>query len=73
MLYEVITPDHTPTHQDETFTFKDSARQKRIVYEYWGFWDIDNTGIVKPFVCAWIGNVIIRMEANPFPDQKLPS
>lgn len=56
----------------QTFEFMDKARRKFIVYEYWGFRDIDGSGIVKPFVAAWVGNVKIRMEHNPFPDQKLP-
>lgn len=57
---------------NQTFEFKDKARRKFIVYEYWGFRDIDGTGIVKPFIAAWVGNVKIRMEENPFPDGKLP-
>jgi hypothetical protein len=56
----------------QTFEFMDKARRKFIVYEYWGFRDIDGSGVVKPFVAAWVGNVKIRMEENPFPDQKVP-
>lgn len=56
----------------QTFEFKDKARRKFIVYEYWGFRDIDGSGIVKPFVASWVGNVKIRMEENPFPDKQLP-
>lgn len=56
----------------QTFEFTDKARRKFMVYEYWGFRDIDGSGIVKPFVAAWVGNVKIRMEENPFPDQKVP-
>lgn len=54
------------------FTFNDKARKKLVVYEYWGYWDIDNTGIIKPIVASWVGDVLIRMEENPFPDKKLP-
>ena len=43
-----------------------------MVHEYWGFWDIDGTGIVKPFVAAWVGNTLIRLEENPYPDKALP-
>lgn len=57
---------------NQTFEFKDKARRKFIVYEYWGFRDIDGSGIVKPFVAAWVGQIKIRMEENPFPDKKLP-
>jgi len=64
-------PDHA-TDDSTNFTFADKPRQKLVVHEYWGFWDIDGTGIVKPIVAAWVGNTMIRMEENPFPDKKLP-
>jgi len=54
------------------FTFNDIPRKKLIVREYWGFFDIDNDGEVEPILAAWIGDVKIRMEKNPFPDKKLP-
>ena len=54
------------------FNFNDKPRKKFVVYEYWGYWDIDGTGLVKPFVAAWVGDTLIRMEENPFPDKKLP-
>lgn len=54
------------------FNFKDKPREKFYAYEYWGFWDINNDGIIKPIVVTWVGNTIIRMEENPFPDRKLP-
>ncbi|MFR7882255.1 MAG: hypothetical protein ACLU5J_12890 [Christensenellales bacterium] len=25
-----------------------------------------------PFVATWVGDTLIRMELNPFPDEKLP-
>jgi hypothetical protein len=52
--------------------FDDDARKKFTVYEYWGFRDIDGTGLVKPIVSAWAGDTIIRMEENPYPDKELP-
>lgn len=59
--------------EDETlFEFEDTARKKMVVYEYWGNYDIDGDGIVEPIVCAWIGDVIIRLETNPYPDNKPP-
>lgn len=67
------TPDHVATSPDtQNFNFADEARKKFVVYEYWGFRDLDNSGLVRPFVAAWVGDTLIRMEANPFPDQKLP-
>lgn len=56
----------------QEFQFKDAARKKVVVYEYWGFYDIEGNGTLTPIVCTWVGSTIIRMEKNPFPDQKLP-
>lgn len=65
-------PDHATSEGSLSFNFSDNARKKFVVYEYWGFWDIDGNGTVKPVVVAWVGNVIIRMEENPFPDRAIP-
>jgi hypothetical protein len=65
-------PDHHSSDGSKTFNFSDEPRKKFVVYEYWGFWDIDGSGIVKPFVAAWVGNTMIRLEENPFPDKKIP-
>lgn len=65
-------PDHASSDGSKTFNFSDEPRKKFVVYEYWGYWDIDGTGIVKPFVAAWVGNTMIRLEENPFPDKKIP-
>jgi hypothetical protein len=64
-------PDHA-TSTPETFAFRDAMRKKVVAYEYWGLYDIENNGVLVPIVATWIGDVIIRMEKNPFPDQKLP-
>lgn len=66
------TPDHASTEGSKTFAFNDKARKKVTVYEYWGYWDIHDTGKAQPFVCAWVDNVLIRMAENPFPDKKIP-
>ena len=69
------SPLSEPDRAEDTtgsFTFKDDARKKLVVYEYWGFRDIDGSGLVSPIVAAWVGNTIIRMENNPYPDQELP-
>ena len=65
-------PDYAVDAKDRTFNFADEARTKMVVYEYWGFRDIDGSGEVQPFVATWVGDVLIRMEKNPFPDEKLP-
>ena len=65
-------PDHEVNTDDTSFTFKDKARKKVIAREYWGFWDINDTGEVEPFIATWIGDTIIRLEENPYPDKKIP-
>lgn len=64
-------PDHeTTTPQD--FNLRDPARKKVVAYEYWGYYNINGDDELVPFVATWIGDTLIRMELNPFPDQKLP-
>lgn len=64
-------PDHE-SRDESYFNFSDKPRKKFIAYEYWGYWDIDGTGLVKPIVATYVGDTLIRLEENPFPDQKLP-
>lgn len=65
--------DYGYLQQDHTyFKFQDQARKKMVVYEYWGNYDINEDGIAEPIVCAWIGNTIIRLQSNPYPDQRPP-
>jgi len=64
--------DHAAQAGSVNFNFKDKPRQKLVVQEYWGFWDIDGNGKTVPFVAAWVGNTLIRLEESPFPDKKLP-
>lgn len=64
--------DHSSTDVSNNFTFKDTARKKLIVYEYWGYRDLDNSGETAAFMASWIGDTIIRMEDNPYPDGKPP-
>lgn len=67
------TPDHSPTSKDsQSFNFSDEPRKKFVVYEYWGYQDIDGSGKVVPIVAAWVGDTLIRMEENPFPDKAIP-
>lgn len=66
------TPDHHSSDGTKSFNFSDEPRKKFVVYEYWGYWDIDGSGVVQPFVASWVGNTMIRMEENPFPDKKIP-
>lgn len=65
-------PDHHGSEDSRNFNFPDNARKKFVVYEYWGFWDIHGTGVLEPIVAAWVGDIMIRLEENPFPDKKPP-
>jgi len=49
-----------------------SKKVKVLVYEYWGLCDIHETGEMVPIVVTFIGDTIIQMEENPFPDRKSP-
>lgn len=64
-------PDHD-TENDSNFNFSDKPRKKFVLHEYWGHWDIDGTGFVKPIVASWVGNTLVRLEENPFPDKQHP-
>jgi len=64
-------PDHD-SDDLSNFNFADKARKKFVVYEYWGYWDIHDNGTVEPIVATYVGNILIRLEENPFPDKKLP-
>lgn len=65
------TPDHI-TNTPNSFSFKDDLRKKIVAYEYWGFQPIDGTDELKPILATWVGDVMVRMEENPFPDEKPP-
>jgi hypothetical protein len=63
--------DYRPEDQTR-FQFKDDPRKKVIVHEYWGNYDVDEDGVAEPIVCAWINDIIIRLQDNPYPDGKPP-
>ena len=65
-------PNHTSSWSSSGFEFSDAARKKLVVHEYWGYWDINNTGETVSIVATWVGDVLIRMEENPYPDQEIP-
>lgn len=77
---DAINWDTQSTQTSETYTrsyandfsFDDKSRRKIVAHEYWGFYDVDNSGKLTPIVATWIDNVLIRMEENPFPDKQIP-
>lgn len=73
--WEGNTPLAQPDHETTTpmeYNFRDKMRKKVVAYEYWGFFDVHDNDELVPFVATWIGDTLIRMELNPFPDEKLP-
>lgn len=64
-------PDHTST-APQADARVNTDKVKVLVYEYWGMFDIHDDGVMVPIVVSWIGDTIIQMEENPFPDRKMP-
>ena len=70
-----LSKDENYVHRDNvdnSFDFADEPRQRFIVHEYWGNYDIDKDGIAEPVVVCWVGDVIIREDDNPLDDGTLP-
>lgn len=65
-------PDYEDGLDNISFNFDDKPRKQFVVHSYWGNWDIDNTGIVTPICAFWVGDTMIRLEKNPFPDKMPP-
>jgi len=57
---------------DDSVNISGESRRKVVAHEYWGLWDVHDTGKLEPVVVTWIGSTIVRMEANPFPDGRPP-
>lgn len=55
-----------------SFRFNDEARKKLVAYEYWGYRDIDGSGLLTPIVATWVGNTLIQLEESPYEDGSLP-
>ena len=67
----LASPDHE-TNTPESFQFNDEARKRIVAYEYWGLWDVEGNDKLVPIVATWVGDTLIRLEKNPFPDRKAP-
>lgn len=65
------TLDHKSNTPQTDIRFN-SKKTKILVYEYWGLADIHETGEMVPIVVTFIGDTIIQMQENPFPDRKPP-
>lgn len=64
--------DLSENNDDETANYPDKARKKLDVYEYWGYWDINDNYNLELIRIFWTQDVIIRAERNPYPDKKMP-
>ena len=64
--------DYNDKESGNLFTFKDKARKKYMMHEYWGYWDINGTGELTSILACYIGNTLVRLEENPYPDKELP-
>lgn len=63
---DLVSPD------EERDFLKQALGQTVVVYSYWGQWDTTGKGNYVPVVCEFVGDTIIRMEENPYPDKFLP-
>lgn len=52
--------------------FADKPRKKVVLYEYWGYYDIDDSGSLTAIHACWLGNQIIYLAESPFSDKKIP-
>ena len=64
--------DEHLSEESQNFEFKDKARKRLRAYEYWGYWDIQDDGVLVSIVATWVGKTLIRLEENPFPHGRLP-
>lgn len=66
-----MSPDHS-TRTNDSVQFNDDLRKRVVAYEYWGFHNVTEDDELTAIVVTWVGDAIVRMEKNPFPDQALP-
>ena len=71
-LSQGISDTSFDPNDDTGFVFRDVARKKVVVREYWGNFDVDNDGVAEPVVFSWVEDTIIQARENPLPDKKIP-
>jgi len=64
--------DDNATDEAASFKFTDKARKEVRAFEYWGYWDVEDDGVLVPIVATWIGKTMIRLEENPFSHKRIP-
>jgi len=68
---QVGDPDHETTTPIADGRLNQD-KSKVLVYEYWGEWDVHDDGVMIPIVATFIGDTMIQLTENPFPDRKPP-
>jgi len=68
---QVGDPDHETTTPIADGRLNQD-KSKVLVYEYWGEWDVHDDGVMIPIVATFIGDTMIQLAENPFPDRKPP-
>jgi hypothetical protein len=75
----LTTLDNSDTQNTSVYNHKSQfnfdsgdTRRKFKAYDYWGYWDINDDGILHPIVATWVGTTLIRLQKNPFPHKKIP-
>ena len=64
-------PDHESTGPSSDARVN-TDKSKVLVYEYWGEFDVNDDGVMVPIVVTFIGETIIQMSENKFPDRRPP-
>ena len=59
-------------YESKAFNYEDDPRKKLTGIEYWGDWDINKDGLLVALVATYVGSVMVRLEKNPFPDNRPP-
>jgi hypothetical protein len=67
-----LSDAHHVSSGDPSQQFQDDLRRPVVAYEYWGFYDVEGDDTLKPIVATWVGETMVRMEENPYPDGKIP-
>ena len=68
----LVEPYKMETNSYLAYNLEDNLRKKIYMYEYWGWFDIDDDGETEPIVCCWIGDTVVRLDENPYPDKSIP-
>ncbi len=57
---------------NQNFDFNDRERKRIMVHEYWGLRDIHGDGILTTYVVTYVGDTVIRMDDDVYPDGEFP-